>query len=360
MRRVVVVGAGGMGRAWLDTVARRGDLAVSGIVDVSVRAAETAARERGWDIPCVASVEEAFAQAGRPDLLLNVTVPEAHRAVSEAALRAGVPVLSEKPITPTVADALALAALSEATGVLLATSQSRRHSAGIRAFRDAVTAAGNAAQLTAAFFQNPRFGGFRDEMASPLLVDMAIHQFDQARYVLGAEPESVYCDEFSPPWSWYRGGAAAEAVFRFAGGARFAYSGSWCADGLTTSWNGDWRASAPTGSVRWDGERDVIVQGREGDPRPVAVGGGAEGLDAALEEFLAALDGGPAPSGEVGSNIWSLAMVEAAVASARSGAPVLLRDVFAEASAAAVAEARAAGESAIADVLAAWGGAPPR
>jgi predicted dehydrogenase len=360
MRDVVVVGAGGMGRAWLDTVARRDDLRVSAIVDVSVEAARAAAGERGWDIPCVASVDEAFTAAGRPGMLLNVTIPEAHRAVSEAALRQGVPVLSEKPVTPTVSDALALAAVSELTGVLLATSQSRRYSAGIRSFREEVTAAGGAAQLTALFFQNPRFGGFRDEMESPLLIDMAIHTFDQARYVLGADPVSVYCDEFSPPWSWYRGGAAAEAVFRFDDGARFSYSGSWCADGLTTSWNGSWRASAAAGSVTWDGEAGVSAQGRDGEPRTVAVGDETEGLDAALAEFVAALDGGPVPSGEVRANIWSLAMVEAALASARSGQAVRLDDVFAAASAHAAEAAREAGDHDVAEAITRWGGAPPR
>ncbi|MBW9111678.1 Gfo/Idh/MocA family oxidoreductase [Microbacterium ureisolvens] len=349
-----------MGRAWLDTVARRDDLRVSAIVDVSVETARGAAAERGWDIPCVSSVDEAFVAAGRPGMLLNVTIPEAHRTVSEAALRHGVPVLSEKPVTPTVSDALALAAVSELTGVLLATSQSRRYSAGIRSFREEVAGAGGAAQLTAMFFQNPRFGGFRDEMESPLLIDMAIHTFDQARYVLGADPVSVYCDEFSPPWSWYRGDAAAEAVFRFEDGARFAYSGSWCADGLTTSWNGSWRASTASGSVSWDGEAEVRAQYRDGDPRTVPVGGGEEGLAAALAEFVAALDGGPAPSGEVRANIWSLAMVEAALASARTGQAVRLDDVFAAASAHATRAARAIGDHAVAEAIAAWDGAPPR
>ena len=69
---------------------------------------------------------------GGADMLLNVTVPEAHLSVSTASLRAGVPVLSEKPVTPTVYEALLLTGLSDATGVLLATSQSRRHSPGIR------------------------------------------------------------------------------------------------------------------------------------------------------------------------------------------------------------------------------------
>lgn len=360
MRQVVLVGAGAMGRAWMDTVARRPDLRVGAVVDLSVASAQQAARERGWDVPCVATVEQALATGDRPDLLLNVTVPDAHRAVSEAALRAGVPVLSEKPVTPRVADALALAAISEQCGTLLATSQSRRHSPGLRAFRDAVAAYGGAAQLDAAFFQNPRFGGFRDEMESPLLVDMAIHTFDQARFVLGSEPESVFCDEFSPPWSWYRGGAAAHAVFRFEDGARFGYSGSWCADGLTTSWNGAWRASAAGGSVEWDGETSVRAQDGDGPVRMRQPADEPEGLDAALAEFLDALEGGPAPSGEIRSNIWSLAMVEAAVASARSGVPARFDEVFAQAAAACVESARTAGDDATADLVASWGGAPPR
>lgn len=358
-RNVVVVGAGAMGRAWMDVVQVREGLRPAAVVDINVSAARGAADERGWEVPVFDDVAEALREVPA-DLLLNVTIPEAHRAVSEAAIHAGVPVLSEKPVTPTVADAMRLSALSVTRGVLLATSQSRRHSAGISAFREVLRDLGGAGQLEAQFFQNPRFGGFRDEMPSPLLVDMAIHQFDQARFLLGSEPESVYCEEFSPSWSWYRGAAAAQAIFRFSDGARFGYAGSWCADGLTTSWNGDWRASAPVGSATWDGERAVQTQGKAGPAQDVPVGAEKEGLDAALTEFLIALDGGEAPSGEVRRNIWSLAMVEAAGESAASGTRVELDSVFARAGAAALAEAQAAGESEIADQLRAWAGGPPR
>lgn len=359
VRDVVVVGAGGMGRAWMDVVQARDGVRPSAVVDLDVSAARRAATERGWDVPVFSDVAAALHEAPA-DLLLNVTVPEAHRAVSDAALRAGVPVLSEKPVTPTVADAMWLSALSVSRGVLLATSQSRRHSSGISAFRDAVRDLGGAGQLETQFFQNPRFGGFRDEMPSPLLVDMAIHQFDQARFLLGSEPVSVYCEEFSPSWSWYRGAAAAQAIFRFSDGSRFGYAGSWCADGLTTSWNGSWRASAPDGSATWDGESAVRVQGQDGPERDVPMGEGSEGLDAALTEFLTALDGGEAPSGEIRSNIWSLAMVEAAGESAATGSRVDLDAVFARAGAAALAEAQATGESAIIDQLREWAGGAPR
>lgn len=324
---VIVVGAGGMGRAWMDTIARRPDTRVSTVVDVNPAAARSAVEERGWDIPTVGHVDEALA-VGDADLLVNVTVPEAHMAISSAALRAGVPVLSEKPVTPTVTEALLLHALSDVTGVLMATSQSRRHSSGIQSFRRAVRGLGETGQLDARFFQNPHFGGFREEMDHPLLVDMAIHTFDQARYILDADPVSVYCEEFNPPWSWYRGAAAAQALFRFADGTRFSYSGSWCADGFTTSWNGSWRASARGGASTWDGERGVEVDTLDGDPQKCGVEPGTEGLDAALVEFITALNGGPPPSGEISRNVWSLAMVEAAIESSRIGAPVQFTDVF--------------------------------
>lgn len=322
----VVVGAGAMGRAWLDVLDRRDDVRVVAIVDVDPDAARAAAAGRGAAVSCHGTVDGALAEHPA-DLLLNVTVPAAHLAVSAAALRAGVPVLSEKPVTPTVAEALLLAALSSATGTLLATSQSRRHTAGIRAFGAALRELGGAQQLDVRFFQNPRFGGFRDRMDSPLLVDMAIHTFDQARCLLGGEPVSVYCDEFSPTWSWYDGAAAAAAIFRFTGGERFAYSGSWCADGLTTSWNGDWRASAAGGSAAWDGERGVVVE-RSDAAAGMALDDEPEGLDAALQEFVDALEGGAPPSGEIHRNVHSLAMVQGAVESAASGAPVVLADLF--------------------------------
>lgn len=358
-RDIVIVGAGGMGRAWMDVVQATEGLRSSAVVDINTSAAGVAAAERGWDVPVFDDVATALREVPA-DLLLNVTIPEAHRAVSEAAIRAGVPVLSEKPVTPTVADAMWLSALSVTRGVLLATSQSRRHSAGISAFRAALRDLGGAGQLETQFFQNPRFGGFRDEMASPLLVDMAIHQFDQARFLLGSEPESVYCEEFSPSWSWYRGAAAAQAIFRFTDGSRFGYAGSWCADGLMTSWNGDWRGSAPGGSATWDGQTAVRMQSAEGPEQDVPVDTVSEGLDAALTEFLTALDGGEAPSGEIRRNIRSLAMVEAAGESAATGSRVELDSIFARAGAAALAEAEAAGEVEIADQLRAWAGGAPR
>ena len=162
-------------------------------------------------------------------------------------------------------------------------------------------------------------------MASPLLLDMAIHQFDMARYLLDADPVSVSCEEYNPAWSWYKGDAAANAVFAMEGGARFTFNGSWCSPGHETSWNGSWRISAERGSVLWDGEATPTA-----DPDESFEPGEDLGQDIAgsLRQFVAALRRGEEPMGRVHANIMSLAMVEAATQSAAQGGRVAIDDVL--------------------------------
>ena len=69
-------------------------------------------------------------------------------------------------------------------------------------------------------FLGAHFTGFRNTMDHPLLVDMAIHTFDEARYLLSeARPVLAYCQEFNPPNSWYKGDASAVAVFEMSDGS---------------------------------------------------------------------------------------------------------------------------------------------
>jgi predicted dehydrogenase len=242
-----------------------------------------------------------------------------------------------------VSQALSLVAAAEASGRLLMISQSRRYYRALAALRRQVAELGDVGVVTTNFFKAPHFGGFREEMEHVLLVDMAIHAFDASRYLLDADPVSVYCEEFNPSWSWYAGDAAATAVFEFAGGARYVYTGSWCSDGQETSWNGDWRVSAAGGTATWDGAGAPLVQrvGKGDSPAPVELGPEVpEEIAGSLAEFVSALRTGAVPSGEVHSNVLSLAMVEAAVRSAETGQRVPIADVLAEAHAVAVRDER--------------------
>jgi predicted dehydrogenase len=165
-------------------------------------------------------------------------------------------------------------------------------------------------------------------MAEPLLVDMAIHQFDLARKLIGSEPVSVYCESYNPEWSWFDGNAAANAVFTFADGTRFAFTGSWCAPGLETSWNGRWRASASGGTATWDGDNPPVAELASGEALPAVLVDDPEQIAGSLVEFVAAVRDSTVPQSEVHSNVISVAMVEAAVRSASLGTPVRIADIL--------------------------------
>jgi predicted dehydrogenase len=334
--RVIAVGAGAMGRAWLATISDSPDADLVGIVDLDLDAARRAAAELGVpDLPvgpdAVVLAEQTGARA-----VVDVTVPVAHHPVTTAALFAGLPVLGEKPVADTLARALSLAAAAEVTGQLFMVSQSRRWNPQLAALQGMVEDLGAIGAVTTEFFKAPRFGGFRDEMAHPLLVDMAIHAFDSVRYLLGTEPVSAYCQAWNPSWSWYAGDANASALFEMDGGVRYSYNGSWCAPGAETSWNGAWRVSGAHGTARWDGDSEPVLDAEVGatdrPPSPYS------GIAGSLQVFCEALRTGEPPMGEVHENIMSLAMVEAAVESAATGQRVLLDDVLARAHEHALAE----------------------
>ena len=241
-------------------------------------------------------------------------------------LAAGVPVLGEKPMADTMAHAQEMVAASERSGKLYMVSQSRRYHPGLVALRQLIVDyLGPLGILNADFSLGAHFGGFREEMVSPLLMDMAIHTFDAARYLSDADPVAVYCEEFNPPWSWYRGSAYASAIFEMTDGLRFTYLGSWCSEGQHTSWEAEWRAVGPSGAATWDGKsvplaERVTEQGgfhakMERHEATVATEM-AIGIAGSLREFLQALHTGETPMGECHDNIKSLAMVFGAVESA--------------------------------------------
>jgi predicted dehydrogenase len=324
--RVVLVGAGGMGRSWLATIAASTDVELAGIADLNLDAARAAAVETGSpDLPTGTDAVHLARRTGA-QALINVTTPEAHHPVATAALFAGLPVLGEKPVATNVAEALSLAAAAEVTGELFMVSQSRRWNPQLATLRAMTRQLGAIGTVATEFYKAPRFGGFRDQMDNPLLIDMAIHAFDAARFLLGSEPVAAFCQAYNPSWSWYAGNANALAMFEMTCGTRYIYCGSWCSPGAETSWNGGWRVSGENGTALWNGESDPVLDGIAVTPSGSQQGG--SGIDGALHGFVQALRSGESPSGEVHENLMSLAMVEAATESARTGRRALVDDVL--------------------------------
>jgi predicted dehydrogenase len=334
--RMLVVGCGAMAQGWVERIIGKPGLELIGLVDIRPEAAaRTAARFHLDGLPQYASLSAAL-RADAPDVVVDITVPEAHYAVTLEALRADCHVLGEKPLADTMAHARAMCRAARSRRRLYMVTQNRRHLPGMVALHDALKgqAIGRLSSLDADFFIGAHFGGFRDLMADPLLIDMAIHTFDQARMISGCDPLTVYCHEYRPHGSWYRGAAAAVCIFEFSKGVLFTYRGSWAAEGFNTSWECSWRAHGATGALLWDGRdaprlsRLVGTSGFQRETSESVLAAGAldhHGHHGVLDEFVRCLRAGISPQSECHDNIKSLAMCLAAVESARKGRKVKVR-----------------------------------
>jgi predicted dehydrogenase len=333
--RVVIVGAGGISKAWIPPLQKE-KIEIVALVDLNLDTARQRAAEYKLDIEISDDLPKTL-RSTQPDFVLDLTIPEAHAKVTCAALKMGIPVLGEKPMASTLPEARRMVRTAEQNKTLYAVSQSRRwipnHDVTRRMLQK-----GRVGTVTTAncdFYIGAHFGGFRAVMDSPLILDMAIHHFDLARYLIGADPLKVYCHEFNPAGSWYTGDVAASAIFEMTNGVVFTYRGSWCAEGCLTSWNGNWRIIGTKGTLLMQKDEmptgEVVVGKPKGGlmakckpVQPLKPTLKYETMHGALREMLAALRGGPTPQCECHDNIKSLAMVQAAIQSSKTGRAVTI------------------------------------
>lgn len=316
--RVVLVGVRGQGNHWVNVIKRSTEVEAVGYVDVMPEHLERLRAEHGVaESLCFYDLDAALA-AVRPEGVVCVTPPRFHRAVAETALRAGCHVLTEKPLADTWENCEAMVTAARKAGRVLMVGQNYRYSSPMQTLRQVVSGGsiGRPGQAAVQFFKGPHFGGFRDEMPFPLVIDMSIHHFDLMRYVLGADPVAITAHSWNPRWSWYRGDASTSLFveMRLADSPEQTvavnYTGSWCGVGGETSWNGEWRVLCDGGCAVLQGDR-VRVQLRDGGTweEVPAVHLERGGQDHLLHEFAAAVREGRQPETNGEDNLRSIAMV---------------------------------------------------
>ncbi len=328
-KRGIVVGCGGMGRGWIRNLRNNPRCEVAALVDLCLDHARRTAEETGVPVDCCYDdVGKAIAVCDA-DFVADITVPEAHAPVTVTALDAGLPVIGEKPMADTMEAARSMVAAAERSNKLYMVSQSRRYNPVHITTRNMLHTGciGDITTVTCDFFMGCHFGGFRDEMVSPLILDMAIHHFDLCRFLVNADPVAVYAHEFNPKGSWYEGDVSASVIFEMSDGVVFTYRGSWCAEGCHTSWNGNWRIVGDHGTALMEYDRMPKIERVTDQAQPAfnleleqvpieeATPPG-DGIAGSLIEFIDALETGRMPQCECHDNIKSLEMVHKAMESA--------------------------------------------
>lgn len=131
-----------------------------------------------------------------PDLVDVITTPETHAQNVRLAVARGIPVISQKPLTPSWAESKALVAECVAAGVPLFVHENWRWQTPLRTVHRLLTDGAIGRPFRARFTFSHNFPVFDnqpnlkelDEMA---IADVGVHLLDTARFLFG-EAESVY------------------------------------------------------------------------------------------------------------------------------------------------------------------------
>ncbi|MFD8676964.1 Gfo/Idh/MocA family oxidoreductase [Streptomyces seoulensis] len=159
------------------------------------------ARAEFPDVRVAATPDELFERAGELDLIVIASPNKTHVPLATAALKAGLPVVVDKPVSGTAAEARELAALADEHGVLLSVFQNRRWDNDFLTLRKLLAdgALGDVWRFESRFERwrpQPK-GGWR-ESGDPaeiggLLYDLGSHVVDQAVTLFGPVTE-VYAE----------------------------------------------------------------------------------------------------------------------------------------------------------------------
>lgn len=273
--RVGIVGAGLWARrAHLPAFLHAPGVEVRVISDPDRPRAEALAREFG--VPRAVADHRDLLDAG-VDAVSIVAPDDAHHGVAAAAIEAGLPVLCEKPLARTVAEAAHLARRAEARGVVTKMGFVFRYSPALRHLWELV-AEGHVGRVhtLVSVSQNAQFM----DPATPLhwkmeraragggvFVEYGVHSLDLARWIAGelvevcANARTVVAERFGGAGGGRRAVDTDDVcswLASLAGGAEAVFHASWVS------------LPAPGGDLAVFGDRGALVWRRVDEPWPFA------------------------------------------------------------------------------------------
>lgn len=200
--RVAIIGYGLAGSVFhAPLISATPGMAVAAIVTGNPERQQRAHRDYP-DARILSSAEEIWHDPSRYDLVVVATPNRTHVSLGLAAMNAGLPVVIDKPMAVSVAEAEQLIAASQKTGKLLTVFQNRRWDNDFLTVRQLIAAdvLGPIVRFESRYERyrvEPRPGSWR-EMGTPeegggLLYNLGSHLIDQALLLFG-KPMNVYTE----------------------------------------------------------------------------------------------------------------------------------------------------------------------
>lgn len=186
MFRFGLVGAGRMGRTHLRALASSNVVEVVAVAELDDAARKTAATAHG--LKGYATLDELLSDTS-VDAVLVASPTDTHAAVIEAAAKAHMPVLCEKPCGSTADEARYLSQVVQECGVILQAGYWRRFVPALARLKERIARGDFGQVLSLSCSQwdgSPPPAAFRVRSGG-IAVDMGVHEIDQARWLLDAD-----------------------------------------------------------------------------------------------------------------------------------------------------------------------------
>ncbi len=334
--KAILTGLGGRGLYWLGNARKHPDVDVVAFVEPYEGSITRAVEQHDVARDTIfSSLDEAIANSDA-DFVLDVTPPAVHPEVAFKAFENGLHVIGEKPLSDNFEIAKKVANAGKAAGLTHMITQNYRFGALPRTSRRVLDEGliGKPGQCDLKFYMNWADTPGSHYVTEPymLINDMMVHHFDLMRYVLNEDPISVQAKTWNQPWGWHAGDACHSITFGFESGLMATHVANGAAVGSRTTYNGDWRIEGPQGSLDWKGDKlfhSHLHRAEEKvDNREISLDETAPGDQAMLDEFFAAIKDNREPECCAQDNLKSLAMVFAAIQSARENREVQLSELM--------------------------------
>ncbi|UQZ86064.1 Putative oxidoreductase YteT precursor [Paenibacillus konkukensis] len=233
--KALLVGVGGFGSSWYRRIrSQHGD------VTLAVADSDESKRSQieGDGIPFYTSLTEAIEQE-RPDVLLNVTPRQAHKAINDIAFGYKLPVFSEKPIAANYEDAKAMVERAAAEGIPYMIAENYRRFPFVRKLKRLLDEGSIGAVLTVdgEFYRDTDNRPMQDKL--DVLEELVVHHFDLVRYLTGREVGKVFAT--------YR--HQLHIVMDMQAAITATFTCSTRSKGKQTDWAGNWRIEGTEGCL---------------------------------------------------------------------------------------------------------------
>lgn len=327
-KRCLMIGAGGMAGAWIRHFFPnfKDRMEIVGLVEIRPEVL----KDQGDFLNLANShrfenMDDAF-NTIEADFCTIVIPPAYHHQAAFGAAVKGMDILSEKPIADTWEDCVAIYQAVQKTGVKMQVVQNYRFTPRIltvkKVIKDGQIGKPNyiMARFAADYRNRGAWGMFRHEIPHSLLVEGAVHHFDQIRNISESDCQTISGWEWNPGNPSFDGECCGTYVMRMANSIFAHYEGNCLASGWQNNWHGEYyRVEGEDGVVLVDNEHKVKLlkhtsgQGTNTQEIPHVSAIPWDGHNAIIHQFLEWLDGGPNPPTVLSDNIKTAAMLFGAI-----------------------------------------------